>query len=766
MLTLDAVLKHDARQSYSGEKNTPTVNDISHSLKSFTFDGDDMMSESQLGTFKTFQTFASNWSACSNLSFSKLLTHFRADTALHKEMLAILAAITEIINDRGGTQTSTEYFLALMETLEASTEDNDTVAAISLLAMGIKTVPQAILRKKFSECGQVLMALLARFTDSENLNVVRSIIGCISVLLRAQEYAQWSVSTTHQHFDSIMSFTTHTKPKIRKAAQHAIVSIMHGSCFMLPPKEDETRVPVKCHPISNRLAKFCIGQFTPENVTNNQTIILHTLGILQNTIYGFHKDDIKKISEHLLSIMTTSNILIRTNCFQTFHALFGAAEANSNLNAEMAGKLIRALYDYRPSVTDIRQTQAWLMVLKQAHICLASLNLQLCSNGLPKLVEICCSDFWTSDKLEVVSAASNTLKELLYECVRPCCCDEQIEQHRISISKVLQTINQTLTSPFGLASNHVLIIFSIIYEICGDYFNEDLAESIEIIGNRYDAQSTHRLQIEHAILAAISHMDTEYILKRIPLIDANGEISIIRSWMLPLLREGLQNSTFTVFNNHILKLASQCYFTWKRQKTAKNNTDAHIYELLCCQLWGLFPGFCRKPKDVQNFRLFAKTLGTVLNENPDLRAPVLDGLKELITGLETDEDKNHIAKFSKNFLPRLFNIYTTKPKGSYENEIRLSSFETIRAFVTITPNPVLDEMFRTALDSLKVQQPGTFLYDTLFDIVEALSLYQTTEKLTEFFTTYISGILKREKGNESVSKNDFTLRRQLTKAYS
>jgi ribosomal RNA-processing protein 12 len=77
-LTMEAVLKHEAIQNYSGHKD-PTVNDIAHSLKSFSMSGvaglggneDEMMTESNLGTFKTFKTFASNFSACTNLSFSK-----------------------------------------------------------------------------------------------------------------------------------------------------------------------------------------------------------------------------------------------------------------------------------------------------------------------------------------------------------------------------------------------------------------------------------------------------------------------------------------------------------------------------------------------------------------------------------------------------------------------------------------------------------------------------------------------------------------------
>uniref|UniRef100_A0A182VYK1 Uncharacterized protein n=1 Tax=Anopheles minimus TaxID=112268 RepID=A0A182VYK1_9DIPT len=780
-LTLEAVLKHEAIQSYgsggAGRMKPPTVNEIAASMKSFSMkDGDDeMMSDSQQGTFKTFQTFASNWSACSNMSFKKLLTSFRADSQLQKDMLAILAALTEVIKEHSGTQSSTEYFLALMETIEAAKEDSDINAAVSLLAMGIKSVPQAVLRHKFSDVAQTLLALLERYTETENHAMVRNLIGCISVLLRAQAYDQWKMSSTLKFFDAILAFTTHTKPKLRKAAHHAVVAVIHGSCFMLPPKQEEDgddrseqshkATHVKHHPAGGRVARFCVGQFKPENIANNQTVILHTLGLLHNAMPGFNKDDIKMVSESLLSIMTATNVLIRTNCFQTFHSLF--TSKTENLTPVLAGKLLSALYDYRPDRSDSRQIIAWLTVLKEGHVFLAKYDLVLCSTALPKFVQVCAQDFWSSEKLDVVSAASNALKDILYECVQPCCVDaEEVEKHRASIEKVLKYVIDVLcTAPFGHASKQVLIILAVAFDTTGRHFGETLAPALTTLGTRYDPQSSTRIQIEHAVLQAIGSMDTGLVLQCIPLAGEDGKIDLDRTWMLPLLREGLQKSSFELFNNVILKLAYQCYMLWQKFKETDNKHQAHIFELLCCQLWGLFPGFCRNPKDVPNFRLIAKTLGMVLNENPDLRAPILDGLKELITHLETPTDREEIGRFAKNFLPRLFNIYTTKPKGSYENEVRQAAFEAIQAYLSITPEPVLDEMFNVALQQLQEKAPGTFIYDTLFDIVEQLALYQTKEKLTEIYKKYITFILKQDKKQETVAKTNANIRRQMKKAF-
>lgn len=74
-------------------------------------------SESSIGTQSTYQTmqsFASEWTDCSNMSYSRFLNVFRSDSALHKEMLAILAAVTEVIKENGGTESPTEYFCTLV----------------------------------------------------------------------------------------------------------------------------------------------------------------------------------------------------------------------------------------------------------------------------------------------------------------------------------------------------------------------------------------------------------------------------------------------------------------------------------------------------------------------------------------------------------------------------------------------------------------------------------------------------------------------------
>lgn len=63
-----------------------------------------------------------------------------------------------------------------MKTIDAATGDKEIVAAVNLLSMGIKTVPEAILRKEFSHTAVALLNIMDRYVDdTDNQNVLRAV---------------------------------------------------------------------------------------------------------------------------------------------------------------------------------------------------------------------------------------------------------------------------------------------------------------------------------------------------------------------------------------------------------------------------------------------------------------------------------------------------------------------------------------------------------------------------------------------------------------
>ena len=332
-LTTAALLRHDATFGV-GAKLTSA--DIGAGLGD---DGDEKMKDVTEMTHKTFDTFASDWSGCTNVAFEKVLAKFKASRPGDKEMLAVLAAVTEVIRAEGGKETETEYFAALMTTLEVTTDELHLAAVLRLLSVVIKKVPHPVLQSKFSQINSSLMSKLCHVTESGNVSVIRALLGCISVLLRVQPGSVWSLPETQRSLSSLLSFTCHSKPKIRKSGQHSVVSVVRGSDPDLTP-----------HPAAAPVAQFCVETVTSAGAQDNT--VLYMLTMMKEILPVLPKSSMKSSCEMILKLLTLGTPLLVTSCFSSLHSMFSGRPALSCLSVEMNAQLLTALSDFRPQVLD------------------------------------------------------------------------------------------------------------------------------------------------------------------------------------------------------------------------------------------------------------------------------------------------------------------------------------------------------------------------------------------------------------------------------
>lgn len=101
-----------------------------------------------------------------------------------------------------------------MTTLEVCETEESLCATLSLLNMGIKSVPPNVLKLQFSLASKIFIGLLNKNIDSENNIIIKSLIGLLSYLLRVQETAVWSAASTMQIFNTLLAFSLHSKPKV------------------------------------------------------------------------------------------------------------------------------------------------------------------------------------------------------------------------------------------------------------------------------------------------------------------------------------------------------------------------------------------------------------------------------------------------------------------------------------------------------------------------------------------------------------------------
>ncbi|CAG2058942.1 unnamed protein product, partial [Timema podura] len=443
---------------------------------------------------------------------------------------------------------------------------------------------------------------------------------------------------------------------VRKAAQHAVGSILKGSAIML------VSFPPPHHPAAVHTAKFCVQQAT---------------------------------CECILKMMTLGNLLVTSCSLQALHSLFASKPPALSMTPTLNGQLIAALYDYQPPANDTQPTLAWLSVMQEAHINLRRIDLPLCCSTLPRLFSTL-TQLWMSEKHEIRNGTTLTLKAVILDCLPLACSPEIFPRNEQLLAKMFNTVENGLKYQYNLAWNHVLLVLAAMFETCGATCSKFMLPCLKSLADLRDSYKfSYTNELEHAVGKAVKSMGPEVVLQVIPLQITGEETSyeFKRSWLLPVLRENIEGSSLKFFMQYFLPLATACRKQSIALSEQNDQVGSHSYDLLQIQIWSLLPKFSTNPTDVKdNFKSIAKALGTAIAERKDLRVVVMSSLRRLIAWCQANKDEaglSELARFSKNYVPILFNVYTTKPIGSDEEGQRLAAFETVKGWATdkYTPDP-------------------------------------------------------------------------------
>ncbi|XP_028823392.1 RRP12-like protein [Denticeps clupeoides] len=670
---------------------------------------------------RTSGTFLSGLSDCSNLTFRKVQRYWESNSAAHKEICAVLAAVTEVIRSQGGKETETEYFAALMTTLEA-VESSESLAAVAyLLNLVLKRVPAPVLKKKFSDTAKALMDVMSAHASADSTAALRWIVSCLATLLRKQDASVWSYPSTLQLYHGLLSFTVHTKPKVRKAAHQGVCSILKGSEFMF-----SENAPVH-HPAAVTTAKFCCKEMEQ---TGEDTTTLHVLGLLKDLLASLPVGSVKTCCETLLRVMTLSHVLVTAGAMQAFHKLFSSKPSSLTLSAELNAQIVTALYDYLPSENDLQPLLAWLAVMEKAHTHLSTLQSSLCLAHLPRLFSTAMSCM-LSPHTQVVSAAAQTLKTLLNECVAPHMADigpvlpSASTGNAAHICKMFRAVEDGLSYRYHSSWAFVLQVLGCFYRAAGNQAHAIMAKSLSSL---CDLRSTPRFpyagELDQAVGGAVEGMGPQLVLKAVPLLitGQQDDMEFPRSWLVPVIRDHVGNTQLAFFSSYFLPLAVTLKHRSAELEQSGLKLEARVYETLQLQIWTMLPGFCTKPTDlVGSFQGIARTLGMAISERPDLRMPICQALRTLISkGCETEEAKAEVGRFAKNFLPILFNVYSQKPTPG-DSGTRMAILDTIRVYLSITEPKMVCSFLEKASERLVSAESSEFTRLSVMDLVVAMA---------------------------------------------
>lgn len=679
----------------------------------------------------TFKTFATNFTECTNVTFNQIHRLWTSNSALHKEMLAVLAAVTEVIKEHGGKESETEYFAALITALDTMNTEDSLTAATYLLSLVISKVPDAVLQKRFSDVSKKLLDLLVKNANSESTSLIKSLLRCLAVLLSAQDISIWEASSTQQIYLGILAFITHNKPKVRKTSHESVELILKSSALMKSEKAPS------CHPMASFTAKHCIQRIEENGAGTDAIGTLHVLALVKKIFGVLHQNDIQAMCETILKIMTLATPMVVACCMQALYGLVNTSPKLSNLGTKLNAQIITALYDYQPLETDIQPTRAWLSVMEKSVISLCRQDIDLGEHHLPKIFTLTMKYLMT-EHTQLHQAAANCMKVLLQECVA------HIQEEKLTsaangscVQQIVKTLSSGLTYQYHAAWKSVISVLAVMLQVIGKPCQQLMKPALTFLADMRESQNfTFNAEVESAIGTAVQSMGPRNVLSVIPLkITGDGtDLDFPRSWLMPVLEKHISNTELGFFVNYFLPLAKKLDEKSAQFKTEDNLVAAKSYEAVVLQIWSLLPSFCDRPTDVAvSFKAIARILGITLTEKPSLRNSILSALRKIIyTNLDKDDDNvKEIGRFAKNFLPILFNLLIDYAINASENPLQVTVFETIKAYVQIADKKLLEDYTETSLkrfnDSECTKAKKAVLLDLCISTVHAATVSQVKE---------------------------------------
>jgi len=719
-------------------------------------DGPDQLSdpwsedaESQASTAKTW---ASNFTNCTNASFDKVLLFANGDSAMRKEILAVLAAVTDVIKAQGGKETETEYFAALLtviETLVPATTPKEgegvdeapmqtLSAATYLLSLVLRRVGEGVLRKKFSESTSILTKLLANLAAHDPpTSLLKSTIRSLARILRVQEMAVWKESYTQQVFNSLVTYTTSLKPKVRHAAQNAVCLVLRGSSIMLAAN------PPTFHPAAVDVAKFCTLEIEESGGNPNSVTTLHVYQFLKDILPLLPPPTFKKVVEVVLSVVDPEKgTLLMVRAFDVLcHVL---ARHPPGFTKELIAQITAVFFDFLPRIRVDVPRNAWLTVTTQALVSLwkedplltlsfipkymaATLTLLLENPRLPKQIKT-----QTKRIFDCLATIESPLKESLMEKTRAEPVALSYANSRSVLHRIFATAESCLNFQYhSVWDTSIGLIGELIYSL-GDFFAFPSSPVFNCLQSMADLRETpsfdHKPALDAAIGRAVARCGPEFVLSGIPLMITGADddrLDFPRSWLLPVLRDHVENTELGFFIKYFLPLSSKLFNRAVAKTKAGQVAEAKTYELLQYQIWCLLPGFCTRATDVPtSFKVVAKTFGILLQERSDIRNELMTSLRNLATKAVDDASVAEVKRFSKNYLPILFNLYTSEGEiGSSP----LAVLETIRVFVSLADAEVIHSFVEKLFPKLEEEGIAVERRIKLLDIAVAMTPHMNEE---------------------------------------
>ncbi|KAF2658411.1 NUC173-domain-containing protein [Lophiostoma macrostomum CBS 122681] len=720
------------------------------------------------------------------MSLEERLSKIRDSPKLQNQQqtAVVLSAIEDTLRSQQSDFTATAYFAALLSLLGHQTSpsgiaNKDTAAAvIYLLDLVTPHVPAPLLRSKFSE---ILTTLAPALTHADaEAALLRSSIGCLESLLLVQDARAWELPQTQisprRAVAGLLNIAVDHRPKVRKRAQDALAKVLNT-----PPPS-----PSLDHPAADMCAETGLKMLRDIAETagkskkhkghrdgqSNDPGLMHALQLIKTVATasgGWPSRKIDVLCELLLNISRSSNEYLTMAAFDIFEVIF-AGMADEVSSAKLP-RLLEVISELQPSKNDSQLLPPWIAVISRGYEVSAQIEPEDTFAKLPDLFNMV-SAFLTSPSHNIRISASECLISFLANLVpdsvilEPSIYDEKI------FEKIAKTATDLLSVKYQAAWMEVFSMLSAMFETLRWRSDPILRPVVKVVGElRTNDSFAGKKEADTVISMAIAGMGPDVILEILPLnLPRPPPGQAGRVWMLPLLRDSVNNTKLGHFRTTMVPLSEALFQKVIDHGEKEKTMEIKVFETVVQQIWSILPGYCNLPLDLTEAfdQAFAEMLANILYGQADLRTDVCRALQNLVDSnkaivefedaedlvaqsriSKADAKRNleHLAGFAGNMLAVLFNVYSqTLP------QYRGTILRTINAFLSIIPEKELMETFERVATNLEAALAETGsqtqadkqkkdkgpnkmppMSHTLMDLVITISLYLPRDSFPSLF---------------------------------
>ncbi|KAI8884302.1 NUC173-domain-containing protein [Backusella circina FSU 941] len=591
-----------------------------------------------------------------------------------------------------------------MTTLQSSQGSTELVGALLyILDQVFPHLPQSVIRSKFTDVMSILEPVFEEHKEEQP--IVRSIIGCLEVLLKNQDGATWSMPMIKKAYQQLLILSANASPKARKRAQDAVREILSH-----PPP------PTVVHPAAEMTAEFIL-RVLQETTKSDQHASQQILALLQTIVPYWPPHRFSILCQALLQLPKFNNVFLTKAAFDVFEALFD--EQETDMDEDKFFGLLGAIVELKPAAVDDRLLPPWLLIVSKAYSTFAKMNANRCANEIAPIFCLIFNDFQQASRCH--RQIANCLSTLIDYCLS----DDFVEDASAGneqnglIEKIIPALESGLGVHFQAAWIHVMVVQQSLFRRLNHMAAPLMNGCLALLGElRLTSSEAYKEQLDKTLGAAIATMGPEFFLNVLPLnLEAQGGVG--RAFLLPLLKSYTTNTNLGYFVKVLMPLGDRLAEKGTACAERELEMQAKIYETLVNQIWKLVPGFCDLPVDLRTAfdNTVAERFSSLLYTQPELRPTVAQALQLLIeknqalekssasdqhliktyglTKQEANANLKYMSQFAVNYLAVFFNVYSQIAPA-----FRGFMADVIKAYLTITQPEDINATFKRVLGML------------------------------------------------------------------